>query len=227
MIYNLCIYLCADLQDEQWNLTKSWPWNLDYQCILFVFSGLPISLPFYWDWESYAFVSVFIQTFTLPVKLFCKLFGYKMIVKVWPIAKNQKNFLWSLVSWIADTVQLPCICLYNGSNHRLFHNFCWHHEILYHQIPHQHNKVLYITKTLSDSRFLLTDIIMIIAIIINIIKCCSITMKPDIRFLIIAFIILKVNLKNHYVDKSIFLYIWRHVSCTTFLLYTFSTHILI
>ena len=37
----------------------------------------------------------------------------------------------------------------------------------------------------------------------------------------------KVNIKRCYVDKSMFLCIWRRVSCTTFLLYTFSSHILI
>ena len=31
---------------------------------------------------------------------------------------------------------------------------------------------------------------------------------------------------RHYVDKSMFLCIWQCVSCTTFLLYTFSSHIL-
>ena len=32
---------------------------------------------------------------------------------------------------------------------------------------------------------------------------------------------------RHYVDKSMFLCIWQRVSCTTFLLYTFSSHILV
>ena len=35
------------------------------------------------------------------------------------------------------------------------------------------------------------------------------------------YFIVKVNIKRRYVDKSIFLCIWRRVSCTTFLLYTF------
>ena len=41
------------------------------------------------------------------------------------------------------------------------------------------------------------------------------------------YFIVKVNIKRRYVDKSIFLCIWRRVSCTTFLLYTFSSHVLV
>ena len=37
----------------------------------------------------------------------------------------------------------------------------------------------------------------------------------------------KVNIKRRYVDKSMFLWIWQRVSCTRFLLYTFSSHILV
>ena len=37
----------------------------------------------------------------------------------------------------------------------------------------------------------------------------------------------KVNIKRRYVDKSKFLCIWRRVSCTTLLLYTFSSHIFV
>ena len=37
----------------------------------------------------------------------------------------------------------------------------------------------------------------------------------------------KLNIKRRYVDKSMFLCIWQRVSCTAFLLYTFSSHILV
>lgn len=106
------------------------------------------------------------------------------------------------------------ICLYNGSEHELFHNFCWYHEISYQRIPrhnnqpyqihhedhgnhHQYHQVLHNGYKIFDINFIIniintiTIIIMaIIVITINIIKSWSITMKLyGIKFLTIAIII--------------------------------------
>ena len=84
----------------------------------FVFYDLRIFLCFYQRRESYVALKVFSQTFEFFFKFFHQLFDYKMVVIVSHIAENHRNFIFVL------SLKLQILCVYNDSDHGLFHNFC-------------------------------------------------------------------------------------------------------
>ena len=85
-------------------------------------------------------------------------------------------------------------------DNKLFHNFFWHYETLYHLIPHPHNHhIISIIKPCSiiikrsgvKLIIVFSISIMVMLIIINITKLCGITMEfSDIRLFIIIIIII-------------------------------------
>ena len=90
--------------------------------LILYFMIFPFFLLFSWHWKGLC-ISLFSQIFEFPFKLFHQLFDFKMVIIVWFIMKDHRNFLWCLILNCRWCVQPPCICLYNGSNHRLLHIF--------------------------------------------------------------------------------------------------------
>ena len=93
-------------------------------------------------------------------------------------------------------LQLLSICPCNGSDYRLFHIFCQHHEIPYHWIPHHHqNHALQLCHETFWFKFLviaikitiiITIIIMAIATIITIKSFSIATKLSTTKFLIMS-----------------------------------------
>ena len=62
---------------------------------------------FYWNWGSYTFLSFSFKTFKSLFISFCRLFNYKIVLVLWPILEDYRNFFWCLVSKITDAMSSP------------------------------------------------------------------------------------------------------------------------
>ena len=120
-----------------------------------------------------------------------------MIVIVRPIVEDHTRISLIILYLIVLLAILFAGALYDN---KLFHNFFWPYENLYHLIPHHHNHhIISIIKSCSiiikrsGVKFIIvfSITVMVMLIIINIIKLCDITMElSGIRLLIIIIIII-------------------------------------
>ena len=165
----------------------------------FVFYYLLIFLCFYRHWESYLIIRAFSWIFQLLFKFFHQLFDCKMVVIVWQIAVNHRNFICSLVSWIADTVcsrlVFTCIMTVITDSSIISADTMKLHSIEFLIIIIINIKSYGIVMELCGIKVFIIAIIIIkiIVIIINIIRSCSINMtRSDIKFLTITITIVLI-----------------------------------